>query len=166
MLWALLFQGMSICCIIKRPAFLCIQHIHSLPVLFTEGTNNMICCSSNGQQVSDRIRTHSAAPQLWQAWEMKTAAWIYSAVHHVWLFQAGHGLTPNAEQSSERCVDALWVCASCCYIYITINKPCHNYVFCLNKLLLCCLLIVSKVVVKFRYCVGLWRIWSCTICAL
>ncbi len=30
-----------------------------------------------------------------------------------------------------------------------------NYDFCLNKLLICCLLIVSKVVVKFRYRVGL-----------
>ncbi len=30
-----------------------------------------------------------------------------------------------------------------------------NYEFCLNKLLICCLLIVIKVVVKFRYWVGL-----------
>ncbi len=26
-----------------------------------------------------------------------------------------------------------------------------NYVFCLNKLIICCLLLSSKVVVKFRY---------------
>ncbi len=30
-----------------------------------------------------------------------------------------------------------------------------NYDFSLNKLLICCLLIVSKVVVKFRYWIGL-----------
>ncbi len=30
-----------------------------------------------------------------------------------------------------------------------------NYIFCLSKLLICCLLIVSKVVVKFRYGVEL-----------
>ncbi len=30
-----------------------------------------------------------------------------------------------------------------------------NYTFCINKLLICCLLMVSKVVVKFRYWVGL-----------
>ncbi len=29
-----------------------------------------------------------------------------------------------------------------------------NYDFCLNKFPICCLLIVSKVVVKFMYCVG------------
>ncbi len=41
-----------------------------------------------------------------------------------------------------------------------------NYDFCLNKLLICCLLIVSYGVVKFRYWVGLGcRIWSCRICA-
>ncbi len=40
----------------------------------------------------------------------------------------------------------------------------HYYDLCLNKLLICCLLIVSKVVVKFRSWVGL-VIWSCKICA-
>ncbi len=30
-----------------------------------------------------------------------------------------------------------------------------NYDFCFNKLLICCLLVVSKVVVKFRYMLGL-----------
>ncbi len=50
----------------------------------------------------------------------------------------------------------------------TVNKNCgsqfilrsnSNYEFCLNKLLICCLLIVSKTVVKFkcRYWVGLGK---------
>ncbi len=44
------------------------------------------------------------------------------------------------------------------HIILRSNSRCYetiNYDFCLNKLLICCLLIVSKIVVKLRYWVGL-----------
>ncbi len=79
------------------------------------------------------------------------------------FFQVHFSLTFPSEKVHENgnCLEASVSCGvtPSAIIMVTLYNREHlftiNYDFSLNKLLICCLLIVSKVVVKFRYWVWL-----------